>query len=497
MAIAVPPRLRRSAPWMLAVVVGLAGAWLGAALLARDEVPMGPFRVEVRAGFGRGVTDIGLPPFGRLLADTHTSPLGISATLMDVGVERLGDVVARVGTDGLVRQVERDALAEVRRLATRLIVVSLIGALVLGVLVFRTRWRQVVAACVTAAVAVLGVEALALATYRPAAFTEPTYTGSLGPAARLIGPVREATDRIEDFRAGLEVLIEGTTRAYTSIQGQPSVGDDVIRVLHISDVHASPLGMDFAREVATSFDVDVVIDTGDLTSFGTTLENLIVTRIPELGRPYVFVRGNHDPMSLVSDVDATSNGVVLDGREVEILGLSVYGRGHPAFTPSGSSEGIDPDAFEEEARAAATQVAEDLAELDEPPDIVAVHDDRMVEALAGQIPLVISGHFHETRARVIDGTLFLRIGTTGGNGAGTFRGLDVPFSAEILYLSREPADGLVAYDVIEQSPDTGSLTVTRHLVSEEFGDLVLTPSPTVSLLPTLTVTPSPSPGDGG
>jgi len=35
-------------------------------------------------------------------------------------------------------------------------------------------------------------------------------------------------------------------------------------------------------------------------------------------------------------------------------------------------------------------VAEDLALLGDPPDIVAVHDDRMVEALAGGMPLVIS-----------------------------------------------------------------------------------------------------------
>jgi len=64
--------------------------------------------------------------------------------------------------------------------------------------------------------------------------------------------------------------------------------------------------------------------------------------------------------------------------------------------------------------------------------------------------------------------VFLRIGTTGGNGAGIFRGLDIPFSAEVLYFSTEPEDGLLAYDVIEQSPDTGSLTVTRHVVGLEF-----------------------------
>ena len=113
--------------------------------------------------------------------------------------------------------------------------------------------------------------------------------------------------------------------------------------------------------------------------------------------------------------------------------------------------------------------------------------------MAGEVPLVISGHFHETTARVLNGTLFLRIGTTGGSGAGIFRGLEeIPFSAEVLYFSRGPEAELVAYDVVEQFPDTGSLTVSRHLVSRGFGDLALTPTPSVSLLPTLTVTPEPS-----
>ena len=480
---------------MAAVGVGLLGAWLGALVLARTDVPMGPFRVEVSAGFGRGVTDIGLPPFGRVVADTHLAPLRISATLEDVGVERLTQIVGEEGIEGLTARVERDALDELQSLALRVLGASAIGAALLAALVFRRDWRAILIALLSGFVAVGGSVVLAWGTYRPAAFTEPTYTGSLSAAAKLIGPVREATDRIEDFRAGLQVLVASATSAYTSIQAQPLTGDDVIRVLHISDIHASPLGMDFAQGVAQAFDVDLVIDTGDLTSFGTPLEDLITTEVSSFGRPYVFTRGNHDSMQLQAAIAEVPSAVVLDGRTVEVAGLTVYGLGHPEFTPSGR-EAIDVYAFEEEARAAAPVVAEDLALLGDPPDIVAVHDDRMVEALSGGMPLVISGHFHETDAQVLSGTVFMRIGTTGGNGAGIFRGLDIPFSAEVLYFSRGPEDGLVAYDLIEQSPDTGSLVVTRHVVSEDFGELVPTPTPTTTssatLTPVPTITPTPS-----
>jgi predicted MPP superfamily phosphohydrolase len=465
--------------------VGLIGAWLGMALLARTTVPMGPFRVELDAGFGKGETTLGLPPFGALTADTHVSPLHLSATLHDVGVERLTEVVERRGLDGLVADVERDALGRVRTLAWRVLAVGAVGGIVFALLVFRNRWRLVAAAFTAAVLGVAGCEVAMLATFRPAAFSEPTYSGSLELAPKLIGPVRDATDRIDDLRASLEQLVDGTVRAYTSLQTSP-LGDEAISVLHISDIHASPIGMDFALQVARGFDVDVVLDTGDITSFATPVENLIVTRISAFEVPYVFVRGSHDSLALQAEIARQPNAVVLDGRAQEVDGLRIYGLGHPAFTPARGVP-VDDEAFEALARSAGVEIAADLDAMAEPVDVVAVHDDRMAEAVAGRIPLVVSGHFHETTARVLNGTLFLRIGTTGGSGAGIFRGLDIPFTAEVLYFSRGEVPSLIAYDVIEQQPDSGSLTVQRITVSEEYGELVPTPSPTAG---------SPSPATG-
>jgi hypothetical protein len=208
----------------------------------------------------------------------------------------------------------------------------------------------------------------------------------------------------------------------------------------------------------------------------------------------VFVRGSHDSIALQEAIAREPNAIVLDGREKTIDGLTVYGLGHPAFTPARGAP-VDAEDFAALARSAGPVIAADLEAVPEPVDVVAVHDDRMAEAVAGRVPLVISGHFHETTAEVRSGTLYLRIGTTGGSGAGIFRDLaDIPFSAEVLYFSREPDPRLIDYDVIDQLPESGSLTVQRITVSVEFGDLVLTPTPTPTPSASLSgVSPSVSP----
>ncbi len=481
-------------------VVGLAGAWLGMSLLAPAVVTMGPFHVELGAQFGKGETRVGLPPFGSLSADTHLAPLTVTATLEDVGVQRLTDVVQARGVDGLVSDVERDARGSIVGAAWRALLSAGIGGAVLGVLVYRSRWRLVAGGAGTSVLCVLLSESLLLATFQVSAFAQPTYSGSLGLAPDLIGPVRRTTGQFNDLKAGLEQVVDGAVEAYTTLRTTTPFADDAIRVLHISDMHASPLGMDFAREVARGFDVDLVIDTGDLTSFATPVENLIVSRIPSFGRPYVFVRGNHDSITLQAEVAHVPNAIVLDGHARTVAGLRIFGLGDPAFTPARGVP-VDDEAFNAIVQGADPVVAEDVDALEDPPDVVAVHDDRMAESVAGRVPLVISGHFHATNSRVENGTLFLRIGTTGGSGAGIFRGFDIPFSAEVLYFSREEQPKLLAYDVIEQQPDSGSLTVTRVNVQDTFGELVLTPTPSIttsevtgsiSATPS-TGTPSPSP----
>src|SRR5439155_25428383 len=160
-----------------------------------------------------------------------------------------------------------------------------------------------------------------------------------------------------------------------------------------------------------------------------------------------------------------------DGRARRIKGLTVYGLGDPIFTPNKLTLRTD-DRLGQIVLASGSRVLRDIRAMTAPPDIVAVHDDRMGQPAGGYVPLVISGHFHRQSARVVDGTLFLRDGSTGGAGANVFTQQGgVPLAAEVLYFERTSPPRLVAYDLIQQSPETGSLTVKRHPVEAQCGTL--------------------------
>ncbi len=459
--------------------MGLGGAWLAFLILGRANYQLGPFDVQYYMRPGASVTEISLPPLGRLRADSHTSPIHFTATLEAVDPDGVTEALRAVGVRGLAATVEREAFRALRVHVWRLAAIGLVASSVTALVVFRHRWRTALAAAVGSVVVLVSAGGLAWATYRPSAFLEPTFTGSLRLAPGLVGPIRQATDRIEDFRAELGRITESALGAYANVIAERRSTEDAIAILHISDVHASPIGMDFAQRLATSFDVDAIIDTGDITSFGTPLEQAILSRIRGFHVPYLFVRGNHDPPSIGARIAGFEDAVVLENEAVEVAGLTIYGAPHPLFTP-------DPEATQEhdEIEAAVAEAGDALAErlvaLPEPPDILAVHDGRMAQASAGLVPVVLSGHFHDFSDSEDLGTLFLRVGTTGGGGLDTFTAdRSVPLGAQILYLEGSPPE-LIAYDRIELDPRTGSLTVDRQLAREPVEP---TPGPTLTPTP--------------
>lgn len=459
-------------------LVGVAGAWAALLILGPLQYQVGPFEVAYFLRPGPGQTDIALPPFGRLTVDTHTSPLRLTAALESIDPSRTRSAIVGADLEMVAGRLEDDALSALRAHALRAFGLTTAGAAFAGLLVYRRAWRKMAAATLAGTVTFGAAGVTTWATFSREGFLEPRFSGSLEVAADLLGPIRQASGRLTEFRTEIGRLAEKALIAYEGVAADESLGEDAVVVLHISDIHGSPLGMDLAQELAESFEADAVVDTGDITSFGTPLESGVIDRIPTFGVPYVFVPGNHDSPATTDAIETQPNATVLERGFRTVAGLTIYGARHPLYTPDPRFDLSDAE-IAAAVLGAGEQLVEDIASAEKTPDLVALHDDRMASPAAGLVPLVVSGHFHQAGRTAREGTLFLRIGSTGGGGLDTFTSDVQPFplSAEVLYFHAETRQ-LVAFDLVELDPETRDLTVDRELASELLGDgSIPTPSP--------------------
>src|SRR5206468_632424 len=184
-------------------------------------------------------------------------------------------------------------------------------------------------------------------------------------------------------------------------------GGDETRILHISDIHSNPLGLEVARRLAEHFKVAAILDTGDLTSFGLPVEGRIGDLVGTMGVPYLLVPGNHDSTENRRTLAAVHNLQLLDGTVADVGGVHIFGVGDPTFTATNE---VSTDEAEATKRARAPDIAARMEALR--PDVLAVHDAVLGEASQGHVPLIVAGHLHKNTATRKDGTLVLTVGST-------------------------------------------------------------------------------------
>jgi predicted phosphodiesterase len=469
------------------VAAGALGAVLAVTFLARQEVTVGPARVRLEAGAALvGTSRLAAPPFGSVSARTHQGPIAFRATVDDIDVKRLGQLLegspGPSGTDG-PRLAELEATLgpledQARRAATgfliRIAVLGLVGGLA-GVLVFPRRTRRRLLRCglggLTATVLLLGP---ALATYDLTAFRAPRYEGALEYAPALIGDVRTGLDRLRTLREEMVRIGRNLDRAYAALANPVGElnGSGTVRVLHVSDIHLNPAGFDLAERLADQFDVAAVVDTGDMGTWGLPREPEVAANVRRFDVPYLFVKGNHDDDDMVKAVAANDNARVLDDTGTEVAGIRFFGVADPTFTPG---KGNQVEEFEDLKVARSVGVGDALDRQALRPDVLLVHDGRLATYARGHVATVLDGHLHRFGTEVTNGTRTLMSGTTGAAGPDNFRA-DDPTSAdaEVVYFdptTRRP----VAVDRITVRLPGASFSVERVLLPE--GASAFAPNP--------------------
>jgi predicted phosphodiesterase len=436
-------------------------ALLGPASSTSGEV--GPGRVAVQARFDtQGRTILALPPLGLISAHTHSPPVTLEARVDQVDVDRLQTVFAGHRPDGLLRdQVEVDLEPLLQRMGLRAGIVALLVGAVAGAVIPHRRWTTVVAGSAGALVVVTLLLGSTWQSFDPAAFDDnPRFEGPLERAPAVLAAVRKEFGDLDDVRTRLAMLSTRVTDLYAAAAGAESShgARDEVRILHIADVHLNPVGLEMAAQLARDFDVDAVLDTGDLTSFGLEAEARFAELLGTFDVPYLFVPGNHDSAEARAALAAHPAVTFLDGEIATVGDVTILGVGDPSFT---ADNVIDTDAANRMKLDQAPRVASLVRRTE--PDVLAVHDVRQADSSMGRVPLVVAGHTHKRSAEYVDDTLVLEVGSMGATGLGSFMvKADRPYEAQVL---RFRQGQLLALDYVSLRGLGGSFRVDRQVVA--------------------------------
>ena len=495
---------RRTGVALALVAVTLAGASLGLLLGGRTAHDVGPFAAQFSITPSlSGGTDVEIPPLGSLHLRSHDGPAHLNVQLGNLDQKR---TLALASDPNGLSKASENAVADIQRGVTKLVLqaagAAILGALALAGLVFRDTRRMAICGGL-AMVTVVTSGVIAAATFRPNSVEEPSYRGLLTKAPAVVGDARRIAGRFSAYRAELQRLVNNVSKLYGAYSTLPVYEPDpnTIRVLHISDVHLNPSAWAVVKTVAQEFNINLIIDTGDINDWGTQMESSFVNAISTFKVPYVFIRGNHDSTLTAAAVAKQPNAKVLEDQVVTVDGLTIAGIGDPRFTPDKSTQ-ASTAAEQELLTTTGRELAATIEDYGKPVDIALVHDPAEAGPLGGEVPLVLAGHLHRREilqlpaagggtaadGTVVKSTMVMVEGSTGGAG---LRGLEgekpTPLEMSVLYFDKKHA--LQAYDNITLG-GTGQTEVTleRHIV----GPPAAGPGPSPSPSPSASPSPSPS-----
>jgi predicted phosphodiesterase len=475
--------LRRTFVLALVALAALAGAY-GALTVVQTEsrLSVGTVRLDVSPGH-RGALDVYAP-----LVDWGARFGGVRLPVrlkVDVrAVDR--DAVVRVAQGGNldVAAVREEATRAVRRFIITVLVAMLVCGFALGALVALalrpyTRPRLRATLGTAAGTALLAVAAVAvLLPPSLSANPKPQYYAN-GPdiprALQALQTLRLSADRLDDE---LDTQLVGLARL-VSDPAQRAPLDGLPRITVASDLHTNVLALPALDRAANGGPLFLV---GDLSDRGSPLETDLVARIVALGKPFVYVPGNHDSDTL--DRRLARAGAVVLTRRGRLRGDGTYGpvvvreaglriAGYDDPLQRRSADGYrDNGAVITEPMQLAFQAW--FSTVRDDVDAVMVHNPKLAQLVFEDLRrepldrpfLFFVGHTHRSQLDRIGQTTVINGGTVGGGGAANVED-GSPIGIAALTYRRGPDVTPLAVDLVQIDPGTGSATANRTRLDTE------------------------------
>lgn len=471
--------IRRPDPTYLRVFIVLAimltaaaGSFLGVYLLGGKvyHVEGLSLSMSVQPAW-HGETVIHLTPLGTISAPTHHSPLVFHIRLQYIGTDLAERMLSSQDSLTFLSNLRDNMPRMLYGFAWQQLGAAFAGALVLVLALWRPRFRHALLSALFGCLVFTSILGYGIKTYDINAFREPTYTGVISLASAIIPEPGELLDRLEEMENQTHLLVSNIRQLFTSVNslsllGDPEQEDDTLKVLLVSDLQSNPVGVELVKALANKFRVDLIIDAGDLTDFGSPLETHLAEGLMEIDLPYVFAPGNHDSADTVEFVKNMKNSIILDGQVVNVQGLHILGSADPL------SASTEVSADQAEWNKLLDQQAQELASPpDQDIDLVVVHNPRVAKKLADTYPLIVTGHTHQQSIQVVKDTVILNPGSSGAAGLrGLYADQLVPYSAIILYII--PGQGPTAADTVKYDPLSDRFYIERKMLKNYPGQIL-------------------------
>jgi predicted phosphodiesterase len=470
---------KRAATVVAVIAATLIGGYIALATYTQSrELSVGEIRISIDPGH-KGALDLYVPlvDWGVRFDEAIRLPVRLHVDLRTVDRE----TAARVAEGGsldvqAVRAEARDAIAYYLR---ALIGIVLLTALGLGLLVAfavrhhtgpRLRYTIATAGATTAAIAI------ALITLLPPRGTidEPQYYAFGPDIPRALEAVEAAQRSTRALDQELDAQLVGLARLVTRPSERATLVDRPSFTI-ASDLHNNGISIPLLERATGE---GPLLFAGDLTDRGSPLEARLVGRVVELGRPFVFVSGNHDSDTLQRDL-AQRGAIVLTQRGrlnpdgsygdaiVNVNGLRVAGYSDPFERRAGENfrdryEDVPTPAQQD---AFTAWLLPKVGEL----DVVMVHEPALIEHALATLddappsrPLVfVTGHTHSASITRFAGVTVINGGSVGAGGTGNLAEPTNIGIARFIYTA-EPRFQPLAADLVEIDPGTGSATARRE-----------------------------------
>src|SRR4051794_14900686 len=465
----------------LALLAVLAATCAGGYLVlvgyhADRQLTVGEIRMSVSPGH-RGALDVYVPlvDWGARF-EAIRLPVRLRVDLQTVNRAVVSDLAR--GAPLNVEQARAEARDALAAYLKRLIALMMLCATTLGVLVafairsraLRLRWTVGVALLTAAG---MGAAMVLLVPPR-GDIKDPQYYAH-GPdiprALQAAEAVRKASGTLD---TELDAQLVGLARLVVDPGRRRSLsGRPVITVA--SDLHNNTFGLGVLERAANG---GPVLFAGDLTDRGSPLETSVVRRTVRLGKPFVFVTGNHDSDFLAHELATagawvlTRNGRLMpDGslgpKVVRVGGLRVAGYEDPFERRSADSfrDRYDntPDPAQQQAFLDWFQTVRLKV------DVVMVHEPALIAPTLDLLrseppvqPLVfVVGHTHEAKLdHRQPGVTVINGGSVGAGGTGNLAEQVNIGIARFIY-TLTPSFAPLAADLVTIDPGTGSSSARR------------------------------------